>query len=217
MQKQTIYNIIESILNILYPKYTDKEIEEKYKENLKAINLIKVNQNENTKIYFEHHIYLFKYDGLIREKIIDYKFNDRVYLNETFVNFILKNEKICRFLKSYDIITPVPIHQKRKKQRGYNQSEIIAKKIAKNIQNLELVTDCLIKQKNTVAQSSLNKEQRKQNIKNVYILKNKQKINNKNIVIFDDIYTTGSTVNECAKLLKEANANKILVLTIAKD
>lgn len=167
--------------------------------------------------YFENHIYLFKYEGVVREKIIDYKFNDKAYLNETFVKIMLKNEKICRFLESYDIIIPVPIHKKRKRVRGYNQSEIIARKIAQNVKKLEFVNDCLIKKQNTIAQSSLSKWQRIENVKGVYILKNKQKISNKNIIIFDDIYTTGSTVNECAKVLKQANANKILVLTLAKD
>ena len=74
-----------------------------------------------------------------------------------------------------------------------------------------------IKIKNNKPQSTLNKKQRKQNVKNVYKLENKGKIENKNIVLFDDIYTTGNTANEIAKILKQNGANKILVLTIAKD
>ena len=197
-----------NMTNLIYPEYIDEDL----------IKISEYNNGKNYTVknkYFKEHIYLFKYEGIVREKIIDYKFNDKAYLNETFVKIMLKNEKICGFLKKYDIIMPVPIHKKRMKERGYNQSEIIAKKLAKYIDGLNFVNDCLIKQTNTVAQSTLKKCQRIENVKNVYILKNEQKINNKNIVIFDDIYTTGSTVNECAKLLKRAN--KILVLTIAKD
>lgn len=167
--------------------------------------------------YFEKHMYLFKYKNEIRNLILDYKFRDKSYLYELFAKIITKNEKICGILEKYDIIIPVPIHKKRKKQRGYNQSELIARQISKNIANLQLENKAFIKIKNNKPQSTLNKKQRKQNVKNVYKLENKGKIENKNIVLFDDIYTTGNTANEIAKILKQNGANKILVLTIAKD
>ena len=167
--------------------------------------------------YFERHMYLFKYKNEIRNLILDYKFRDKSYLYELFAKIITKNEKICGILEKYDIIIPVPIHKKRKKQRGYNQSELVARQISKNIANLQLENKAFIKIKNNKPQSTLNKKQRKQNVKNVYKLENKGKIENKNIVLFDDIYTTGNTANEIAKILKQNGANKILVLTIAKD
>ena len=71
--------------------------------------------------------------------------------------------------------------------------------------------------KNTKPQSTLSQKQRKDNVKNVYKLVNKEKISNKKIIIFDDIYTTGSTVNEISKILKQNGAKEIIVLTIAKD
>ena len=66
-------------------------------------------------------------------------------------------------------------------------------------------------------QSSLTKEQRKENVQNVYKIKNKEKIENKKIIIIDDIYTTGNTVNAISKILKENGAKEITILTIAKD
>ena len=119
-------------------------------------------------------------------------------------------------IKQYDIIIPVPLHKKRRKKRGYNQSELIAKELSKKL-NIQLHRNILYKCINNPPQSSLNQEERKHNIKNAYILKNKKLINNKNILVFDDIYTTGNTVNECSKLLKSAKVNNIGVLTIAKD
>lgn len=129
---------------------------------------------------------------------------------------IIKNKKICRFLKTYDIIIPVPIHKKRMKQRGYNQTELISKKIA-DIIKIKYTKNCLIKYKNTKPQRILNKQERKQNIVGVYKVINSEQIKNKKIIIFDDVYTTGSTADECAKILKEAGALKVDVLTIAKD
>ena len=75
----------------------------------------------------------------------------------------------------------------------------------------------LFKHKNIVSQSELNKSNRKQNVKNAFIIKDKEKVKNKKVLIIDDIYTTGSTLQECSKILKKAGASKIGVLTIAKD
>ena len=119
-------------------------------------------------------------------------------------------------MKKYDIIIPVPIHRKRMKKRGYNQSELIARNIGRSI-GLELVADALTKEKNNIAQSTLNREDRQNNVRDVYGIKNIEKIKNKRVVLVDDIYTTGSTVNECSRILKNAGANKVAVLVIAKD
>lgn len=170
---------------------------------------------------FEEHIYFFQYEGLVREQIINYKFNEESYKYKMFANFITKNiilndENAFQIINNYDIIIPVPISKKRLKERGYNQSELIAKQMAKNIQ-IKVETNCLYKNKNITAQSSLNKEQREENIKGAYIIKNKEKLFNKKVLLLDDIYTTGSTANECCKILKQANTTKIGVMTIAKD
>ena len=176
------------------------------------INLV----NKNKKMYFNESMHIFKYNEMIRQRLIEYKFQDKSYMYKTFEKIILKNKKVCGFLEKYDIIIPVPIHKKRRLKRGYNQTELIAKEICKNI-SLELKTDVLIKQKNIKAQSELNKNERKQNIKNAFEIKNINEIIDKKILLFDDIYTTGSTVNECSKILKKVGAKQIGVVTIAKD
>lgn len=218
--KNALIFLLNKIINELYPKkciicgklYSDEICNKCYK-TLEI--LAKTEKYENKS--FNEHTYLFKYEGKIRKLIIDYKFNDKAYLSNFFTKIIIKNEKICRKIKSYDIIIPVPIHKKRKNERGYNQSELIAKKITENINELQLITNSIIKEKNTVAQSTLTKEQRKQNVKQVYKLINKEKIQNKKIILLDDIYTTGSTAEECSRILKQNGAKEILVLTIAKD
>ena len=73
------------------------------------------------------------------------------------------------------------------------------------------------KVKNNNTQSKLNKEERAENVKNVYKITSNKEIINKNILLIDDIYTTGATLNECSRMLKQAGAKKIDVLTIAKD
>ena len=197
--------ILESEAVFGVDKY--KKIERK-KENIK--------NNFNDKKYFDEHLYIFLYQGIIRRIILKYKFQEESYLYKTFVNFLLKNENFFEKIEKYDTIVPVPISKKRKKKRGYNQSELLAKEIAYNA-NLVLEKESLYKIKDIVEQSKLNKENRLKNIQGVYELVNKEKLNKKKILLIDDIYTTGSTVNECSKVLREAKPKKIGVLTLAKD
>ena len=219
-----IKEVLKNILNLIYPnvcgicgEICKEDICEKCEEKIKKILICKNQKYNDKNIFYKEHVYLFDYKNDIRTKIIQYKFGEKPYMYKAFAKMFINNEKICNFLKSYDIIMPVPIHKKRKNQRGYNQSSLIAREISKQIQEITFENNILYKNKNTNPQSSLNKIQRIENAKNVYEIKDKQKINNKNIIIFDDIYTTGSTVNECARLLKQAGANKIGILTIAKD
>ena len=132
------------------------------------------------------------------------------------MNFTLNESRIVEKIKTYDTIIPVPISTKRKMQRGYNQSFLIAKEIAKSL-NLEIINNCLYKNKNIIEQSKLNKEDRQKNIQGVYKLIDKKKLKNKKILLIDDIYTTGSTVNECSRTLRQAEIKEIGVFTIAKD
>ena len=159
---------------------------------------------------------MFKYEGMIRSIILKYKFQDKSYLYKTIVNFLLKNEKLFEIIKTYDTIVPVPISKKRKKTRGYNQSYLIAREIADKA-GISINNKCLFKTKNIIEQNKLNKEERANNIKGVYELKNSYELENKKILLIDDIYTTGSTVNECCRILKKAKPKEIDILVIAKD
>ena len=216
-------NIYNAILNLIYPpkcgicgKFNQNFLCNKCKNNLNNQAEFRIEKNQKQIRNYEEHIYIFKYEGIIRKKILDYKFKEQAYLYKTFVNFLLKNEKIFEKIKTYDTIIPVPISKKRKKERGYNQSYLISREIAIQTK-LECINNCLYKTKNIIEQSKLNKEERQKNIEGVYELKNSKKIENKKVILIDDIYTTGSTVNECCKTLKKAEVKKIGILTLAKD
>ena len=186
---------------------------EKMLKNQSKFEIIENKYNSN---FYDNHLYIFQYQGIIRKIILDYKFNEKAYLYKTFVNFLLKDKKFFNILKTYDTIIPVPISKNRKKQRGYNQCLLLSKEISKILQ-IENNNNCLYKKKDILPQSTLNKEEREQNIKGAYELKNIETIKNKRILLIDDIYTTGSTLNECAKILRKGKPNKIDCFTIAKD
>ena len=215
--------MFEQILNLIYPpkcgicgKLNQEYLCKKCQKMLENEAIWEIKTNQNPYIYFEELISIFPYENIIREQIIDYKFNEKSYLYKTFTNFLIKNEKVFEKIKSYDTIIPVPISKKRKKERGYNQSLLIAREISRKA-NIGLETKCLYKIKNTIEQSKLNKEEREKNAQNVYELNTGHIIENKEVLLLDDIYTTGNTVNACCEVLKKANPKKIGVLVLAKD
>ena len=201
--------------NFLCPK-CQKILENEAVFGIDKYKKMEIEKNLEERKYFDEHLYIFEYEGIIRRIILKYKFQDKAYLYKTFVNFLLKNENFFEFIKKYDTIIPVPISRKRRAMRGYNQSELIVKEIA-NFTNLKEESDCLFKIKNVIEQSKLNKEERQKNIQGVYELRNKEKLYKKKILLVDDIYTTGSTVNECSKVLRGAKPKQIGIFTIAKD
>ena len=125
----------------------------------------------------------------------------------------MKNE----FIKKYDYIISVPLHKKRFRVRGYNQSELIAREVSK-ICEKTYCKGVLVKSKNIVAQSKLDKLDRIRNIKDAFEIENDavEIVSGKKIAIFDDVFTTGATVNECAKVLKSAGASFVGIITLAK-
>ena len=188
----------------------------KCKNQIQKNTLSKIEDYKNTSSFFDEHIYLFQYSGEIRDTILKYKFNEKAYIYSTFVELIKNNEKICAQIKKYDIIMPVPISKKRLNTRGYNQSALIAKKISKML-NICYEKNVLVKIRDNQPQSELGKHERNTNVKGVYEIKNKKQIYQKKVLLIDDIFTTGSTVNECAKVLIENFASSVGIFTIAKD
>ena len=165
-----------TVLDLIYPKicticgkgkntYLCKKCEDKLKKE--AV----FGKDQYKERFFENHFYIFNYSGIIRNLLLNYKFNEKSYLYEGFVNFFNKYKKTYLQFDFYDIIVPVPISKKRLKYRGYNQSLLFAKEVAKTL-NVNLEKNILVKRVNNKAQSTLNKEQRKKNVQNVYKLKN---------------------------------------------
>ncbi len=221
MNMKKITDFICYVINLIYPnvcgicdKICKENLCKKCEINLNNIAKIKVDEYHNKN--FKSHLYIFKYEGIIKSKLISFKFHNKIYIYKAFVNFIIKNKKVCKFLNNYDIIIPVPIHYNRKITRGYNQSALLAKDISKKL-DITYTDKVLFKKINNKPQSTKNKIERYHNVIGAYYTKNEHKVINKKVLLLDDIYTTGSTVNECAKILKMAGAKNVDVITIAKD
>lgn len=214
-------NFINSALDYFFPpicgmygKINENYICNNCYENIKKIKKCVINEYNNRN--FSKHLYIFRYEGIIRNKIIEYKFEDKGYLYKMFAKIILSDKKTCNFIKKYDVIIPVPISKKRKKKRGYNQSELVANELAQKL-NQDIWTDIIIKKKDNKPQSELNKLERIKNVEDIYEINKPIEVKNKKVLLLDDIYTTGSTVNEIARKLKQNQTQEIGVITLAKD
>lgn len=111
-------------------------------------------------------------------------------------------------------IIPVPLHRRRQRQRGYNQAELLARVIGRYFE--VPVIPALERIKDTHPQFDLQREARSTNIKGAFKVLDTKAVYNKNVLLLDDIYTTGSTIGECSKVLKTAGARRIEILTLSR-
>lgn len=178
----------------------------------------KVHPNCKKPLGLDQLISLWKYEGVIRKAILVLKYKFVLDVSEELSDAIYERitQKEIDFGKNI-ILTSVPLHKKRQFFRGFNQSEVVAKKIAEKL-NWKYVPDILVRSKNTEFQTNLSKSQRLKNIKNAFEFNNRYKLKDKNkiIVIFDDVWTTGATIKEMTKILKKKGINTIIGLTITK-
>ena len=167
---------------------------------------------KNDTYYFDKALSPFIYDGEIKNLIYKIKYANAKYLFENIGN-ILSDFYIDKKLNC-DLIMYVPMHPKRQKKRGYNQAEQIANVVSKNL-SLPISNKNLTKINYITNQTKLTAKQRRENIKNSFAIQNKDEIKDKNILLIDDVFTTGATTNEISKLLKQNGSKSITVLTVA--
>ena len=115
---------------------------------------------------------------------------------------------------SCDLVIPVPLHRARHRERGFNQSEVLAEGISQAI-NLPLAKEILKRKKNTKDQTYLNAQQRTENVRDAFLVTQPARVDNKAVILVDDVMTTGATLNECARMLEKAGAERILAVTLA--
>jgi len=168
-------------------------------------------------------IVLFPYQGILKKALSKLKYYFVTSLVEEFTRLILGKSKIPlglseKVFKNKVILLPIPLLKQRQNWRGFNQTELLGRKIAKYY-GWELRTDFLIRWKSTPPQVGLKSKQREINLKEVFIFNPKIVVNDflkVNIILFDDVWTTGSTLKEAAKVLKKAGFKKVFGLTICR-
>ena len=168
------------------------------------------------KPYIEKAYYSVLYNRLIRKKLHQFKFQGQSYLYKAFGEMLVNTIKAKGLQKEIDVITFVPIHRRKKALRGYNQSELLGVYVAKKL-DIPLIKNHLIKAKWTLDQNKLGKVQRKTNLKDSFKVKNAEDLKGKEILLIDDIITTGATLGECGKVLMGKGAKRVYGLALTSS
>lgn len=171
-----------------------------------------------TPLYQSRSVSPFKYDGINKKAVLGFKFYNNPDYSESFavsIQKVIADEYSQCFSdeKRFDIITSVPITKKRYYERGYNQSSLLAKQLGELL-DIKFIP-LLQKIKDTEPQHTLPKNKRRKNVEGVFRLNPKYTVKDKNILLIDDILTTGSTLNECIATLYQNGAKQVLCSTYA--
>lgn len=155
---------------------------------------------------------VFEYDENMVNIIHNLKFNNKQYLSKPLSNLLFDFYKHCDELEDTDIIVPVPLFASKRKKRGYNQSELLLEsfKVTGKVH-----FDIVSKVKETQSQRTKNAKDRFENMKNCFNIVKPELIKNKNVLIVDDVFTTGATCNSLAKTLLKKGAKQVKCLTLA--
>lgn len=125
-------------------------------------------------------------------------------------------DKKCNIFEANPLLVPIPLHPRRLNWRGFNQSELLAKDLADTFQ-MEMASDAIERTINTTPQADIkDKEERLKNLNGIFRIKKGVKIVGREILLIDDVCTTGATLNECARVFRASGASKVVALVIAR-
>jgi len=166
------------------------------------------------KNWYDGIICVYQYNSVVKGSIVRYKFYNRSSYYRTFGKILADRVKKTIKISDFDLIISVPLHRNKERKRGYNQSLLISKVLSKEL-GLRESSSLLIRLKDTGSQSLLNRKDRLDNLRGAFKVRSEDAVRNKNILLVDDVMTTGSTIDECSKVLKKAGAAKVVAAVIA--
>ena len=147
------------------------------------------------------------YQTTLQQAIHFFKFEKKKVFAQHLIQLIDAHVPLDCSIAEYDFILPVPIHKKRLRERGFNQATLLANGIAK-AGRVSVLRNTLVRKRHTVAQSSLDREARRQNIVGAFEIRNPDIIRDKRLLIFDDVFTTGATIREIVNELWTADPRR---------
>ncbi|MEM8833961.1 MAG: ComF family protein [Pseudomonadota bacterium] len=155
------------------------------------------------------------YDDASRDIVLGFKHGDQTHAVPTFMPWLLQAGR--ELLKETDYLVPVPLHPTRLIRRRFNQSALIAKYLSKET-GVKTVLNALTRLRATPTQGHLDMKERKKNVRKAFQVAPRyiERLKGKNIILVDDVYTTGATVNECTKELLKCDVNSVSILTLAR-
>lgn len=156
------------------------------------------------------------YGGTLKEVILLFKYRKYAPLSRPLAEFAAASTGGDTGLwGGTDFLVPVPLHPARRRERGFNQSRLLARDLA-GLRGMKVLGGCLVKARNVPPQAGLHAAAREANVKGAYGLRRRGKVEGKTLLLVDDVTTTGATLRECARVLIEAGAKEVRALTLAR-
>jgi len=156
----------------------------------------------------------FRFEGVIRQAIHELKYRNLRAIAGLFARLL--NDYLTANPVPGEVLVPVPLHPKRLRERGYNQSQLLAKELGK-LANLPVVDDCLVRERHSLPQArTATIDERRTNVAHAFSCRNR-KLKGKPVLLIDDVSTSGATLDACARVLKEAGATSVWGLVLARE
>lgn len=169
----------------------------------------------NQSHYFERAWQCCQYQGLTKELIHKFKYERRLFLKGPLVELLDSFTRNYIDYKEIDAIIPVPLHRVKINRRGFNQAALLSEGLSRKL-GVDFLISSLLKIKKTRPQANLNKMERLSNIKGAFRAKEDADLKGKRLLLIDDVFTTGTTADECSKVLTAAGAKAVWVLALAR-
>ena len=187
----------------------------------RPIDMLDVKRADKCSLCTEDHYY-FKlgytaalYDGLVKDCIHSFKYSYNTYLAGTLAQLMINFSLRYIEFKEIDVLVSVPLHWKRLRERGFNQAELLAKKISVRL-GIPLEKRGLCRIRHILSQTQLQRQERLHNVKGAFVVKRADSFTGKRILLVDDVFTTGATLNECSRVLLQAGAKEVWVFSLAR-
>jgi ComF family protein len=167
------------------------------------------------KLHFECAVAPYRSRGVVREFIHRFKYDRHFYLRRPLADWLaeaLVDDRITS--QPFDALVPVPLHSARYRERDFNQAEVLAKLLAKRAG--KPVWRALKRIRYTTTQTRLDRQERMENLRNAFRVRHASLVHSRHLILVDDVFTTGSTVEECARVLRLAGAASVRVVTVAR-
>jgi len=166
-------------------------------------------------IYFNAAVAAYRGRGIVRQIIHEFKYGRQIYLRHLvarWLNSALDDERLRQ--GHFDVIMPVPLHPARQRERGFNQASLLAELLS--AQTSIPVKPLLERTRYTTTQTALDRSERMENLHNAFRLRKNADVRGLRVLLVDDVLTTGSTLNECARILKRAGVFSVHAATAAR-
>ncbi|MEI6560570.1 MAG: ComF family protein [Verrucomicrobiota bacterium] len=153
--------------------------------------------------------------GAVRTLIHRFKYSGKVYLRNVLTDWLAETLEDSRLqFPPCDRLVPVPLHPTRERERGFNQALLLAEGLARR--SAIPLADCLKRTRYTTTQTIFDREARMENLRGAFQMRQNADVRNLHLLLIDDVFTTGSTVDECARVLRDAGAASVRVATVAR-